>query len=157
MDQADREHARVLEAIAELKAAGAGLRSEVRAAAGSSMQEALNNLQGDIAEARQVVKDLQRVSLWRSALQHVLVAGVAIVIALVAVAWYVPSMSDITALRQEREQLQGTVDTLAQRGGRMMVKECGPQKRLCVMVDRTAGAFGLAGNKGEVYMVAKGY
>jgi hypothetical protein len=34
---------------------------------------------------------------------------------------------------------------------------CGPQKRLCVLVDRTAGTFGVAGNKDDEYMIVKGY
>ena len=50
-----------------------------------------------------------------------------------------------------------SIEDLNKRGARMTLIGCGPQKRLCVLVDRTAGTFSVEGNKNDVYMVAKGY
>src|SRR5580704_14300501 len=105
LDAADVEQGRVREAITELKAAGVSLQREVRGAADSAMRESLTTLQSEIAQAQRVVVDLQRLSLWRAAWQHVWVALVAIGIALLAVWWYVPTVREMNALRAEREQL----------------------------------------------------
>lgn len=68
-----------------------------------------------------------------------------------------PPLTEITALRAERDKLQASMGDLNKRGARMTLIGCGPQKRLCVLVDRSAGPFGVNGNKDDVYMVAKWY
>jgi hypothetical protein len=60
-------------------------------------------------------------------------------------------------LRAERDQLQASIEDLNKRGAKMKIIGCGPQSRLCVLVDRAAGNFGVAGNKDDVYMIVKGY
>jgi hypothetical protein len=65
----------------------------------------------------------------------------------------------LSALRSERDQLQASIEDLTQRGGRIKLNSCGnswERKRLCVLVDQTAGRFGNA-QSGEIYMIAKGY
>lgn len=89
-------------------------------------------------------------------MQHAIVAVVAIAITLLAVRWYVPQREEIAGLRSERDQLQASIKDLKQRGGRIATRECGPQKRLCVQVDKAAGTFGTDANQ-DVFMVAKGY
>ena len=158
LDAADAEHARVREAVTELEVVGRTLQQEVRSAAGASMRDALTALQTDIDQARGVVRDLQKLSLWRAAWQHAWVALVAIAITLLAVWWYVPSVSEMKALRADRDQLQASIENLAQRGGRIKLDNCGKpgeRKRLCVLVD-PAGRFTNAQNT-ETYMIAKGY
>jgi hypothetical protein len=159
LDAADVEQARVREAITELKAGGESLQRVVKSAASEATREALKALQTDIDHARSVVADLQRLSLWRAAWQHVWVALVAIAITVLAVWWYVPSVSEMTALRSERAQLQASIEDLTARGGRIKLNTCGnsgERKRLCVLVDQTAGRFGSV-QSGEIYMIAKGY
>jgi hypothetical protein len=159
LDAADAEQARVREVITDLEAVGEKLQQEVRSAAGASMREALTQLQTDIDQARGVVRDLQRFSLGRAAWQHAWVALVTIAITLLAVWWYVPSVSEMQSLRAERAQLQASIDDLAAHGGRIKLDNCGKpgeRKRLCVLVDPTAGRFGNA-QSGEIYMIAKGY
>jgi hypothetical protein len=73
--------------------------------------------------------------------------------------WYVPTVGEMSALRSERDQLQASIEDLNQRGGRIKLNSCGnsgDRKRLCVLVDQTAGRFGNA-QSGEIYMIAKGY
>jgi hypothetical protein len=100
---------------------------------------------------------LQRFSFRRAAWQHAILLVVAVATTLLAVSAYVPSLSEINAMRTEKEQLQASIDDLSKRGAHMTLTGCGPQKRLCVLVDRTARSFSLCGRKEDVYMVAKGY
>lgn len=82
-----------------------------------------------------------------------MVALVAIVVTLVAVSWYVPSVADMQALRTEKSQLEASIADLEQRGGKLKISHCGPERRLCVAVDDYAGIFGKEGD----YRIAKGY
>ncbi len=153
IDALDQEHARVRAAMEALNATSARLQQAIAQAARVSMQEALQGLHGELERAQQVVIDLQRLSLWRAAWQHAMVALVAIVITLVAVSWYVPSVSDMQALRTEKSQLEASIADLEQRGGKLQISHCGPERRLCVAVDDYAGIYGKAGD----YRIAKGY
>lgn len=149
----DAEHAAVQKATAALDATSAGLQQAVAQAAHISTREALKSLNGELVRAQKVVADLQRLSLWRAAWQHAVVALVAIVITLVAVRWYVPSMSDMQVLRAEKAQLEASIADLEQRGAKLQISHCGPERRLCVAVDDYAGIFG----KDADYRIAKGY
>lgn len=153
IDALDQEHARVQKATSTLNATSAGLERAVAQAAHVSMREALEDLQGELECAQRVVIDLQRLSLWRAAWQHVMVALVAIVITLVAVRWYVPSVSDMQALRAKQAQLEASIADLERRGAKLQISRCGPERRLCVAVDDYAGRYGKAGE----YRIAKGY
>ena len=153
IDAADAAQARALEAIDALNATRAGLQQAVAQAARASTQEALKSLHGELERAQHVVINLQRLSLWRAAWQHAMVALVAIVITLVAVSWYVPSISDMQSLRAEKAQLEASIADLEQRGAKLQISRCGPERRVCVAVDDYAGIYGKAGD----YRIAKGY
>ncbi|MGH8322180.1 MAG: hypothetical protein ACRETD_00040 [Steroidobacteraceae bacterium] len=153
IDALEAEHARVRAAMEALNATSARLQQSVAQAARLSMQEALQGLHGELERAQRVVVDLQRLSLWRAAWQHAMVALIAIVVTLVVVSWYVPSGSDMQALRTEKGQLEASIADLEQRGGKLQIGHCGPEHRLCVAVDDYAGIYGKAGD----YRIAKGY
>lgn len=153
IDALDAEHARVRAAMEALNATRAGLQQAVAQAARASTQEALKGLHGELERAQRVVIDLQRLSLWRAAWQHAMVALVAIVVTLIAVSWYVPSVTDMQALRTEKAQLEASIADLEKRGAKLQINHCGPEKRLCVAVDDYAGIYGKAGD----YRIAKGY
>jgi hypothetical protein len=153
IDAADAAQARALEAIDALSVTRAGLQQAVAQAARVSTQEALKSLHGELERAQRVVINLQRLSLWRAAWQHAMVALVAIVITLVAVSWYVPSVSDMQVLRTEKAQLTAAIADLEQRGAKLQISHCGPERRLCVAVQDYAGIYGKDGD----YRIAKGY
>jgi hypothetical protein len=153
----DTEHVRAQGAITAIYRAGEQLKLDMSNAAKVAVQAALKDLNADIEKASTVLTDLQGLSLWRASLQHLAVAVVAMAIALLGVWWYVPSQSDIAARRAERDALQASIDDLTKRGAKMKTIGCGPKSRLCVLVDRAAGTFGVAGNKDDVYMIVKGY
>lgn len=142
--------------IKALGQAGSQLRNAVRLSAKESVEAALAELRSPIHQAGKALIDLQGLSLWRAAWQHVMVAAVAMAIALIAVRWYVPPLSQITALRTEQAQLEASIQDLQQRGARIQLNTCGPTKRLCVLVDTYSGQFADARAE-KVYMIAKGY
>jgi hypothetical protein len=135
------------------------LGEKVDSATGVAVGKALNTLRREADLAAQAMQKLRRLTLWQSAWRHVTTALCAIPITLVAVWWYVPTVGEMSALRSERDQLQASIEDLNQRGGRIKLNSCGnsgDRKRLCVLIDQTAGRFGNA-QSGEIYMIAKGY
>ena len=105
------------------------LQHEVRNAARVAVEAALKELHPHVNRADQTLVDLQRRSLWRASLQRAIVALIAFAITVLAVWWYVPAKDEIAALRNERDQLQASIKGLKQRGARIAVRECGPQKK----------------------------
>jgi hypothetical protein len=69
-----------------------------------------------------------------------------------AVVWWLPSRSEIEALRMKRDGLAAAIASLEQRGAHLDVRRCGSPVQLCVRVDRRAPTYGPAGD----YLVVKG-
>jgi hypothetical protein len=155
----DQEREHTAQATAALRQVIEGLGEKVDAATGVAVGKALNTLRREADLAAQAMQQLRRLTLWQSAWRHVTTALCAIVITVLVVWWYVPTVGEMSALRSERDQLQASIEDLNQRGGRIKLNSCGnsgDRKRLCVLVDQTAGKFGNA-QSGEIYMIAKGY
>ncbi len=156
----DTEHARVQSAIAALNQTGARLQQEVKGAAAGAVAAALKDLHQGIQEAASTLAQVRKYSLWRGALQHFMVALAAITVTLLAVAWYVPTMSEMTQLRAERDQLQASIDNLSNHGGRMKSSLCGAAgetKRFCVLIPAHSMTWNSADTKQAVYVVPVGY
>lgn len=84
--------------------------------------------------------------------------AVSVVALLAALAWRVPLLEEIQARRAERAQLATVVEDLERRGGRAQLNVCGAKKRLCVLVNESAGSWTPGGAaKGPVYRVIQGY
>lgn len=62
-----------------------------------------------------------------------------------------PSRQEIGVLRAQREQLSMEVAALQRQGGRIELKHCGADARLCVRVDLKAQRYG---EKADFYVVA---
>jgi hypothetical protein len=155
----DQEREHTAQATAALRQVIEGLGEKVDAATGVAVGKALNTLRREADLATEAMQKLRRLTLWQSAWRHVTTALCAMVITVLAVWWYVPSVGEMSALRSERDQLQASIEDLTQRGGRIKLNSCGnsgDRKRLCVLVDPTAGRFTNAQNT-EIYMIAKGY
>ena len=156
----DAEHARLQGAVQTLDGSAERLTLEVRQAAHSAVQDALKALHPQIERAGKTLEGLQRFSLWRAAWQHAIVAVVAILVTLVAVWWYVPSVPDMAALRAERERLQATLQTLTTEGARMQLSMCGVGanvKRLCVLVPKKPVMWDNLQDQTQAYVVPVGY
>jgi hypothetical protein len=126
--------------------------------------EARKALEDGAAQANSAARSLQLASQQLRRQNTLRVAGITagcsfgILAAVIAtVSLYLPSKSEMESLRTERRQLQASIDDLTKRGAKMKTIECGPQSRLCVLVDRAAGTFGVARNQDDVYMIVKGY
>jgi hypothetical protein len=128
LDALDAEHARARAAIGELHQTGEALQRAVKSAAREAVQGERKTLQSDIEGARQVVVDMQRLSLWRAAWQHMLVAIVTIAITVLAVWWYVPSLSEIVQRRAEQASLTASLTNLNELGARIQLSHCVDQK-----------------------------
>jgi DNA repair exonuclease SbcCD ATPase subunit len=152
----DQEHERAQRAIGALEKIGERLQQDVQSAARDAVMAALAEVHQETEQAVGALRALQRFSFWQSAWQHVTIAALAMAVTVACVWGYVPSLSEITALRAEQSALQASIEDLHQRGALIKLNTCGPRKHVCVLVDQTAGTFG-EGPRGEVYMIAKGY
>jgi hypothetical protein len=74
-----------------------------------------------------------------------------------AVVFYLPSKSEMDALRTERAQLQASIEDLSKRGGRITHSLCGDPKRFCVLIPAHPVTWNSADNKEAVYVVPVGY
>ena len=125
------------------------VREEIRRAFVEELQ-----LLGD--EGKRAAESLRR--LGRSANSRVVLWSVGLTLLCTAIPlcgeWlFLPSQSELAALRSKRDDLAANVARLEQRGGRIDLRRCGGTDRLCVRVDRKAPAYGEAAD----YWVVKGY
>jgi len=125
--------------------------------------EARKALEEGTTRARAAAQSLEQVSreLRKHRLLHTGVITLAstlgiIAAVMIALAFYLPSKSEMEALRTEKAKLQASIEDLSKRGGKIVLSTCGPTKRLCVLIDASAGKFGDP-KLDESYWVAKGY
>jgi hypothetical protein len=141
LDQADVEHARVREAIAELQATGAALQQDVTRAAGSAVQDAFKGLQKDIERARGAMK-------WFS-YRWIVIVGVSLMglgalavgLIWVSLTWQRHEVAELTeqrtAIEADIAEMKVTQAALAKKGARFKTSTCGG--RLCVAVSTDQG------------------
>jgi len=149
----DDERRNLQRTINALDQGRAQLAQDVGDAAKAAVAEALKALDPEIQKTTQGLVDIQRLSLWRTARQHGLVAAGAIAIVLFFVGWYVPTPSQIAARRAELDRLRTGIQELDQRGARLKLNTCGPEHRLCVLVHPADGTSA----DQKTYMIADGY
>jgi len=125
------------------------VRHEVRAAFVEEF-EALGQAGRRAAEALEAVR---RVASLRLALWVIVVVGCCSLIPLAMIRVAVPTRAELIRLRSERDSLKLQVAQLAQRGGRIDLRQCGRDGRLCARVERSAPRYGTDGD----YYVLKGY
>ncbi len=98
-----------------------------------------------------------RRSYWTSSLAAVGVSlGMASVLVVAALYWWIPARVDVEAQRAEVARLTATVGQLKQHGGDAQVFPC--ETRLCVRTDEAGKVPKVPdAKKGETYRVIKGY
>jgi hypothetical protein len=121
----DDERQQLQGAIGALNETGEQLQRNVKSAAKGAVETALTDLHVQIDKAARALKNLQQFSRRQAALEHVTVALVTIVITLVAVWWYVPTVAQMNALRTEHAELEASIEDLNQRGARIKLNTCG--------------------------------
>jgi hypothetical protein len=140
-------------ALSRLEAHTKGLDAVVRDEVRQSFTVECAALDEEIHKATVALRSLQRstdrrIASWTVSILA-LVGGAAISI----IEYAIPSVKDIENLRAERAALSVQISHLADAGGRLELRRCGEQARLCVKVDRNAPSYGDAAD----YLVVKGY
>jgi hypothetical protein len=77
-----------------------------------------------------------------------------------AVYAYVPSKSEMEALRTERTQLQASIEDLAKHGARLKYMTCGEKAevaKFCVLIPTKTTTYIAPDNPNAVYVVPIGY
>jgi uncharacterized protein YPO0396 len=133
-----RDHAQELDSV---------VRDEIR-------RTFIEELQGLSAETRRAVQSLERIrraATLRSALWSIGVTVLCASIPVGIVQFILPTSREIGELRTQREALNMNIAALQRQGGRIDLKHCGADGRLCVRVDSKAPKFG---EKADYYVVA---
>jgi len=118
-----------------------------------TLAEQLQGMRGEVERAVESLRRVQRAANLRVAFWSVGITAMCAAVALAVAWWWLPTPEEMRGLREQRDELVAGVESLAQKGGRADVQQCGAQRRLCVRVDRKAGAFGQQSD----YYVIKGY
>jgi hypothetical protein len=128
---------------------GSVAREEIRA----TMLAELNALGEDSRRATETLRRLRYVADLRVALWTLAMTALACAVPMAIAWWVLPSRGEIATLSARRDALETTVARLKAEGGQVQWRHCGTAGRLCVRVDRKAGAFGEAGD----FLIVKGY
>lgn len=140
----------VLEKLkAQVSELGSVARDEIRA----TMLEELNALGEDSRRATETLRRLRYVADLRVALWTLAMTALSCAVPMGITWWALPSRGEVAALSARRDALETAVARLKAEGGQVEWHRCGTAQRLCVRVDRKAGAFGEAGD----FLVVKGY
>ena len=166
LDAADVEHARVREAIGELKATGGALREDVRIATATAVKEAFAGLQGDIGRARSAMK-------WFT-YRWIVIVGLSLIglgalaggLIWGSLAWQRHEIEELmerkASIERDIAEMQINAAALAKKGARIKITDCGG--RLCVVAnkrqsDKTTDWHGIWNNAetGETFVIPSGY
>lgn len=113
----------------------------------------LQTLSSDTRAAGDALRGLRRGVGWRLGLLSLALSAMSTVLALAVAWWILPSRAEIAVLRARHDEYAASVATLERAGGRVELRRCGDQQRLCVRIDRRAPAYGESGE----FLVVHGY
>src|SRR6185437_9331859 len=141
MEAAQAQQGMAASALERLREHTAGLDSVVREEIRATLIEELQALQ----------------ALQRAAGRRALLGGAAVTLLsalpLGGAWWLLPTRGELEALRATRAELAANIAQLNERGGRIQLRRCGAQQRLCVRIDRAAPRYGESAD----YLVVQGY
>jgi hypothetical protein len=147
-------NARVDGTVGRLERIVGSLDPSVRQTVRDACARELAELTGQINMTTSSLERLRRSADWRQLLVGAGLSALVVLVTLFGFWLSTPSAAELTRLRAERDELQGAVDRLAERGGRAPIMKCGAgDEHLCVRVDPTLGRHG----EGKDYYVIRGY
>jgi hypothetical protein len=147
------QHGQLQVAIERLGALAEGLDRVVRQEIRSAFVEEFQMLGAASQRAAEALHGVRRAASVRVAAWAIALVVVCSAIP-VAISWaLIPSRAALTQMRRERDELAASVDHLQQQGGKIELRRCGAERRLCVRIDRSAPAYGPQAD----YLVVKGY
>jgi len=153
MEAAQTQQTLAATALERLREHAAGLDAVVREAIRSTLLEEMQALAEEGRRAAEALRKLQCTANLRLAVWSVVILTVAAALPFGA-AWYLlPTRADVAELRARRDELAANLAQLTRQGGNAQLRRCGIAQRLCVRIDRSAGAYGDGGE----FLVVKGY
>lgn len=152
--EAAQSHQKLAEAsLRKLKAHTHDLDNLVREEIRRTVVDELQALAADSQRAVDALQRLRRAANARVALWSVGITASCSALALGLAWWVLPSQSEISALRTKRDEFAVAIERLGKQGGRIDLRRCGIEQRLCVRVDRKSPAYGTSAD----YFVVQGY
>lgn len=140
-------HQRLAEGVLEkLKAHVCELAGIAREEIRATMLDELNALKDESQRAAETLRRLRYVADLRVALWTLTMTALACAVPFCAAWWVLPSRAEVAALSARRDALEAAVARLRAEGGDIEWRHCGGARRLCVRIDRKAGAFGESGD-----------
>jgi hypothetical protein len=139
--------------LRQLQAHTRGLDEVVRDEIRRVMSSELAELVDETTRAAEVLRALARTAGLRAAWRGTLAAVVPGAAVAIFLWWWLPSPSQMAALRWQHAQLAAAVAQLSAGGGRIDLRRCGDTSRLCVRIDRRAPAYGEQSD----YLIVQGY
>ena len=153
LQAAEAQQALAAGALERLRDYPAVLDATVREEIRVTLIEELRALGEDARRASAALRALARAANLRLLAFSTLSAALAAAVPLGLACWLLPTPAEVNSLRAARDTLRGEMAGLEKQGARMELSHCGSTQRLCVRVDRRAGAYGAAGD----FLVIKGY
>jgi hypothetical protein len=122
---------------------------EVRRALAGELQ----TLTSDTRAASDALRGLRRGVGLRLGLLSLALSALCTALALAVASWVLPSRSELAVLRARHDEYAAAIAALERAGGRVDLRRCGDQQRLCVRIDRRAPAYGASGE----FLIVDGY
>jgi hypothetical protein len=114
------------------------VRDEIR----RTLVDELKSLTAESDCAARALRDMKRAANMRGLMWNMGIAVLCTAIPSLVARYALPSVSDIDALRRQRDALALDIERLQQRGGKLDWRSCGQPPRLCVRVDPDARVYG---------------
>ncbi len=153
MEAAQAQQALAATTLDRLREHTAGLDAIVREEIRTALIEEIRALGEDSQQAARALRRLQKTANVRLIGWGAAVLSVAASLPVALAWWLMPSSAEMEALRARRDELAANVARFARQGGNAELRHCGNEQRLCVRIEKTAPAYGAAGD----FRIIKGY
>jgi len=153
MEAAQAQQALAATSLDRLREHTSGLDAIVREEIRATLLEEMQALSDEGQRAAEALRRLQRSANLRLIAWSVAVLSAAVLLPCAIVWWLLPTGAEILALTARRDELAANIARLSRQGGNVELRHCGTTQRLCVRVERSAPAYGAAGD----FLVVKGY
>lgn len=153
MEAAQAQQALAANTLDRLREHTAGIDAIVRQEIRATLLDELQSLENDSRMAAEALRRLQRTANLRLIAWSGIVLSVASLLPGAIAWWLLPTRAEIDALGARRDELTANVARLSRQGGNLELRHCGATQRLCVRIERSAPAYGAAGD----FLIVKGY
>jgi len=153
MEAAQSQQTLAATALDRLREHTAGLDAIVREEIRATLLEELRALTDDSRRTAEALRRLQRAANLRLIAWSAAVLTLSSLVPFAIAWWLLPTRAEIQALGAKRDELTANIARLTRQGANLELRHCGTAQRLCVRVERSAPAYGAAGD----YLVVKGY